>query len=263
MTDRPILFQPEMVRALLAGTKTQTRRLNGLPVIEQQPNGLWDIHNRYRGVANVFEDHIAEEAAAFLPIQPGDRLWVKENYAIVPRTAYRDSEGVQQTLRPDDDHDAAVYAADWERSKPGRWRPSIHMFQWASRLTLHVTEARVQRLQDITSGDALAEGIKSTDYWNPKSLESRPFDEKWWDDATFWAEYPQLVYRELWDAINGTREAPDAWGLNPWIAAYTFEVERCNISQARNPAIAAAAKTSANTRPRAFEIDQASREREF
>ena len=229
MADRPILFSAPMVRALLAGTKTQTRRVAGVPTIEPIVEaGRWHIFDKHRGDYGVPTEHLSSRAAEYLLIQPGDRLWVKENFAIVPRSAYARSEGVQQTLRPDDDHDAAVYAADWERSKPSRWRPSIHMFRWASRLTLHVTEVRVQRLQDISAGDALAEGVQSTDHWQPQSLDGRPFEEKWWDDFTFWAEYPPLVYRALWDAING----PGSWDANPWVAAYTFTVEKSNIDGA-------------------------------
>lgn len=234
MSDKPILFSAPMVRALLAGTKTQTRRLAGVPTIELNEGGRWHVHNRHGG-AVCTQEATEEEAASFaedyLPIQPGDRLWVKESHAIVPRSAYRNSDGVQQTLRPDDDHDAAVYAANWERSKPGRWRPSIHMFRWASRLTLHVTEVRVQRLHDISEADALAEGMTDATaeaIMTPDELALYASTHILCPEAR-----GRILYQHIWDQINGTREVPEPWALNPWVAAYTFEVEHCNIAQAR------------------------------
>jgi hypothetical protein len=130
--------------------------------------------------------------------QPGDRLWVRETFAIVPRTAYAASEGVQQTLRRDDDHDAAIYRAGWERSNGGlRWRPSIHMPRWASRITLEVTGVRVERLQDISEADARSEGISRADCPD-------------WHATT--------DYRALWESIHG----PGSWAANPrvWVAEF-------------------------------------------
>ncbi|MCR6502538.1 hypothetical protein MUO32_26275 [Shinella sp. CPCC 101442] len=198
MADRPILFSAPMVLALLDGRKTQTRR-----IVKPQPDQL-------------LEGQLPKQ----LRITVDDRLWVKENHAIVPRTAYRMSEGVQQTLRPDDDHDAAVYAADWERSKPGRWRPSIHMPRWASRLTLTVTDVRVERLQSISEVDAVAEGCfkgkASGRVFNNSAAMHLGGDE--WATARDW-------YADLWESINGD----GTWDANPWVAAYTFTVERRNI----------------------------------
>lgn len=202
MADRPILFSAPMVLALLDGRKTQTRR-----IVKPQPDQL-------------LEGQLPKQ----LRITVGDRLWVKENHAIVPRTAYRMSEGVQQTLRPDDDHDAAVYAAGWERSKPGRWRPSIHMPRWASRLTLTVTHVRIERLCSISGDDAIAEGILPD--------PNRP---GWWMSSTAENDRcptPRDAYLDLWNSINGD----GASRLDPWVAAYTFTVERRNIEAAANVA---------------------------
>lgn len=210
MADRPILFSGAMIRAILAGRKTQTRRLLNLP--------KWAVP----GTLEIDDDgpYACAEVSGCLSkvptrINTGDRLWVKENHAIVPRTAYRMSEGVQQTLRPDDHHDAAVYAAEWDRSKPGRWRPSIHMPRWASRLTLTVTDVRVERLQDIIEEDAIAEGCGQ--YASSTKL-SRPFNPDWK------GRYRE-GYAELWDEINGA----GSWEANPWVVAYTFTVQHSNI----------------------------------
>lgn len=227
MADRPILFSGPMVRALIADRKTQTRR-----IIKPQPtvhaNGAWAWEGKHGGFVGAMGTHIDEgfprTATDWMPIQPGDHLWVKENHAIVPRTAYRMSEGVQQTLRHDDDHDAAVYAAEWERSKPGRWRASIHMPRWASRLTLIVTGVKVERLGSISDEDAIAEGILPD-----------PDRPGWWMASTAETDRcptPRDAYLDLWNSINGD----GASRLDPWVVAYTFTVERRNIDAPANVA---------------------------
>ena len=216
MADRPILFSAPMIKALLAGRKSQTRRV--FKGIEQLPNGNFHIHGPGGGIVGVREEDVPNHALDYARISVGDRLWVKENHAIVPRTAYRMSEGVQQTLKPGDDHDAAVYAAEWERSKPGRWRPSIHMPRWASRLTLTVTDVRVERLTSISEEDARAEGV-----------EPSPTHPGWWLSQTAGKLCPTArdAYGDLWNAINGE----GSWQADPWVAAYSFEVHHANIDQ--------------------------------
>jgi hypothetical protein len=138
VADRPIIFSGPMVRALLDGRKTMTRRVYkgrvepqlGLPSEMQEDLKL-------RGF-NLCGDVWAKPRYV-----PGDRLWVRENFAIVPATAYRMSEGVQQIIDPNDTDVAAIYAAGWERSIP-KWRPSIHMPRWASRLTLIVEAVKIE-----------------------------------------------------------------------------------------------------------------------
>ncbi|WP_421439999.1 hypothetical protein [Agrobacterium tumefaciens] len=233
MADRPILFSAPMIRALLAGSKTQTRR-----VMKPQPRGtpwFWDgdevdpVPGWFDGYETGREPCGAATREVNDPIKlrigVGDRLWVKETHAIVPRTAYRISEGVQQTLRTEDNHDAAVYAAEWDRSKPGRWRPSIHMPRWASRITLIVTDVRVERLQDISEADAIAEGIeRHKSGWMPYSTAF--FDGDGVTPANYHLD-PRESYRQLWNLINGA----GAWESNPWVVAYTFTVHHGNIDQ--------------------------------
>lgn len=207
MKERPILFSASMVRAILDGRKSQTRR-----IVKPQPeHGLQMCHYSPTGWARNrdAEGHACTCDPARAPYGvPGDRLWVKETHAIVPRTAYAMSEGVQQALRPDDNHDAAVYAADWERSKPGRWRPSIHMPRWASRITLEITDVRVERLNDISEADALAEGAEvcANGVWFDRS-------------PTFAGSDARGAYYCLWQHING----PGSWAANPWVWVVEFK----------------------------------------
>lgn len=226
MTDRPIIFSAPMVRALLAGRKTQTRRILRAEVPAAPPMDAISANGTARHPAPYLDAYCGQPMTRAnprgmsdrwcwwtrddrpgptfrVPHVPGDRLWVRENHAIVPWTAYRASDGVQQTRSPEDSDDAAIYAAGWERSKP-RWRPSIHMPRWASRLTLVVTKVRVERLQDISEDDAADEGVILTDL--------------------NWPTY-RTNFAELWRSIHG----PDAWAANPWVAAISFSVHRANI----------------------------------
>lgn len=194
MKKRPILMSAPMVRALLDGSKTQTRRAL------RMPHGLWETSS---------SGDLVPIPASCPYGKPGDRLWVREAHAIVPRTAYRCSEGVEQVLRPDDDHDAAIYREGWTRSRSGfSWRPSIHMPRWASRITLEITGVRVERLQDISEADAMAEGICK------------------YDNGTFGLDDPGacmgtsaiIAYMRLWEHING----PGSWEANPWVWVVSF-----------------------------------------
>ncbi|KKB09371.1 hypothetical protein [Devosia chinhatensis] len=220
MADKSILFSGPMVRALLAGTKTQTRRILK-PQPELQGNGLYHVSGAGGGIVNVAESDIGATAVDYLRIGVGDWLWVRETWSarMVHGWTIADARsGMYQT--------ELIYQADGDKSIDGWW-PSIHMPREFSRLTLTVTEVRVEGLNECTADDALGEGVSSTSHWRPKDVEGKRFEDKWWDDFTFWSEYPQIAYRELWDTING----PGSWDANPWVAAYTFTVERRNIDQ--------------------------------
>jgi hypothetical protein len=191
MSEKPILFSAPMVRAILAGSKTQTRRI----ITPRSSEGLQEGDIIVRWPA----DEFFGQCAFFRPpIKVGDTLWVREAW-------YCDDYRVQRGpyLKPDDmDLDQArkdgtlVYAADglrpYEQEQP-IWKPSIHMPRWASRISLRVTQVRIERLQDISEADAIAEGIDDRDVI--------------------------CGFSELWDIING----PDAWDSNPWVVAYSFE----------------------------------------
>jgi hypothetical protein len=220
-----MLFSAPMVRALLAGTKTQTRRAAKLP--HMNPLGKWEpflfggpdggrTKDGKTIPARMTLAHSRTGEIIGCPLAaPGDRLWVRESFAIVPRTAYRCSEGVQQTLRPDDDHDAALYREGWTRSRSGfSWRPSIHMPRWASRILLDVTGVRVERLQDISEADCWAEGIAETDglFTTTQHIDMANRIGCCIDDA-------KPSYALLWESING----PGSWDLSPFVWAVEFK----------------------------------------
>lgn len=216
MKERPILFKDAMVRAILSGAKTQTRRIVAFPrkrdcfICVDHGLGWWPYQSD-DGESELCDDGM--EHPYKCPFgEVGDRLYVREAFAVVPRTAYARSEDVQQTLRPDDDHDAAIYRSGWTRSKSGfRWKPSIHMPRWASRITLEITGVRVQRLNDISEADAIAEGVlcNSTIDYRKTSIEGGAVLHSHFVDG----------YKELWGSING----PGSWEANPWVWAIEFK----------------------------------------
>lgn len=188
MKDHPIIFSAPMVRALIDGRKTQTRRDLARSV---KWDWLWELE----------EAKSADELAHLAKYKIGDRLWVRE------RVAYR--HDVPEDKSRDVRWYSPVYEADGIPSGFGisDLKPAMYMPRWASRLTLTVTGAKIERLHDISIQDALAEGWPGA-----KEAERMP--------ATKW-------YRHLWDKINGD----GAWERNPWVAAYTFTVEQRNIDQ--------------------------------
>jgi hypothetical protein len=188
--ERPILMSAPMVRALLVGTKTQTRRIVKAKGCRAFP----------------MPAHWGKEAletwAPHCPYgQPGDRLWVRETWWL--DVSNQNGLTISRYATEDAPHHWRVPSpADLDRLKnkrldQGRCRPSIHMPRWASRITLEITEVRVQRLQEISEEDCWAEGIEAD------CTQATPF----------------LEYHELWESING----PGSWDLNPWVWAITFK----------------------------------------
>ncbi len=199
-----------MVRAILDGSKTQTRRVVKLPRAVSEPVALErmvdyfdDDGVPYRSV--VFGVQGAWMSAVTSPYGTvGDRMWVRETHAIVPATAYRCSTGIQQTVNQRDTYEAAIYREGFDLSTGGlRWRPSIFMPRWASRITLEIRGVRVGRLQDISEADAIAEGCHDS--------EGAPTQEL--------SGTSRGAYALLWDEINGKR-AP--WSSNPWVWVVEF-----------------------------------------
>lgn len=240
MKTHPMLFSAPMVQALLSGCKTQTRRilkpqpplwatycqqptmLNALG--EWVPSGLWAWSEPEQTPPRPLERWPVDAKGKhyWLGIKQaiGDLIWVRERIAIVPSSAYRQSEGVQQTINPSASYEAAIYGCGWDRSIP-KWKPSIHMPRWASRLTLKVTGVRVERLQDISGIEACAEGVT----W----LDEGRGAEKWGVHGAidYNHDTPCEAYSSLWNQINGA----DAWDENPFVVALTFEVIHKNIDQ--------------------------------
>jgi len=257
MTDRPILFSAPMVRALLDGRKTMTRRvlrlptktLSGGPIYERKDMGGWEpTTNGGGGSFTVARDgsrvlsretvgiwHRTTGVCLDVPYQVGDRLWVRESIDKVCT----------------DPGDEVHYMADWDGDARGLgWRPSIHMPRWASRLTLTVTDVRVQRLQDISEADAQAEGIvwqeptdddrawaraRAADGEGDGSIEGvwiAPGTRQGYGarpNAPEWGPTPEFAFRLLWDSLNARRGF--GWDDNPWVVALTFTVEKRNIGE--------------------------------
>ncbi|WYK06479.1 hypothetical protein DWF04_016500 [Cereibacter sphaeroides f. sp. denitrificans] len=186
MADRPIIFSAPMVRALLDGQKSQTRR-----IIKPQPfliaNG-WACVDR-SGAPQTWLPQLRVTRYA-----PGDRLWVREAWTARMEHGWTIADARSRMFREE-----ILYRADGDDAEG--WWPSIHMPREFSRTTLIVTEVRVQRLQDISDEDAVAEGVGDL------------------------CGAPALVFADLWESLHG----PEAWAQNPWVAAITFTTHRCNI----------------------------------
>lgn len=211
MADRPILFSGPMVRALLAGTKTQTRRV--FKGIEQTDSGDWHIFGNGGGAWGVKEEFVPRFAPDYAPYAIGDRLWVRETWNVAD--AYLQPEKRKMAL-------AIMNYAATPWAVPGRWRSPIHMPRWASRLTLTVTDVRVQRLQDISEADAKAEGCSAN-----APIPGDPYPD--------WSQVYGAIdaYEHLWNSINAGR-AP--WDSNPWVCAITFKTALGNIDAIREAA---------------------------
>jgi len=177
-TDRPLALPDHLVRAVLAGHKTQHRVPAVLP---EHPNWtLWRDDNGLPRLGRITSRHPKqgrfgvfirreihpgsgkyEHSLVPCPFGgPGDTLWVREAHAIVPATAYRGSTGIAQTVNPDAPDDACVYRENFDRSRSFPWRPSTHMPRWASRAHLQVMDVRLERLGDLSEDDAIAEGAR-------------------------------------------------------------------------------------------------------
>jgi hypothetical protein len=216
-----------MVRAILEGRKTQTRRVVKNP-------------ERLQGM-------VRGEEAAWCPYGgAGDRLWVKETWS--PHSA---DKGIRYAVFKDggQQYEDGVYAPGLKEYAPGaadhiKWKPSIHMPRWASRLTLEVTGVRVERLQDITEADAIAEGAVFTDFGK----------DRWGNQHPGWTMEPpaadqvhclggaRWAFANLINKINGS----GCWDANPYVWVVEFrkaesstpgEASEPEPSPTRNPGV--------------------------
>jgi hypothetical protein len=232
MKERPILFSAPMVRAILAGTKTQTRRAVKPSPEWTEPGTAWkfseDGHSGPGWYA--YNEDYPEEGALFYRCpygQPGDLLWVREawqyynwtdegepciRYSADNATAWPEAGteawadklvDVWEILSREDNYTIDNCARD------RRWRPSIHMPRWASRITLEVVSVRVERLADISKDDAMAEGIVLQPDGGFGLADSTHYN---FSD-------PTDSYCSLWESINGD----GSWLSNPWVWAVEFK----------------------------------------
>jgi hypothetical protein len=205
MRERPILFSAPMVRALLAGTKTQTRRVvKPQPwascVIEEGMDGETPfVYSALSGHGPGYDVEETRKPCRCPYGQPGDRLWVRETWRVCGGREYEYQQDRSQVMYRST-HQEDGFPLGWESYV---WRPSIFMPRWASRITLEVTGVRVERLQDISEADCAKEGA--------------PFSYSGFapEDAPDWRGW----YRDLWESING----PGSWDANPWVWVVEFK----------------------------------------
>jgi hypothetical protein len=211
MTDRPILFSAEMVRAILDGRKTQTRRVmkpqpKPTPADFPGPAGHWwpsQKHKSMLGVEREMQKWKGLAGSACPYGDTGDLLWVREGFAVQPEL-WADNHGPQPIHYTADQVIGFAGKPDQRQIEDYRSKPSIHMPRWASRITLRITDIRVERLRDISEDDAKAEGVSSE-----------------WDDYEKYGQSEPYRYgfSALWNDING----PNAWDANPWVWVVAFE----------------------------------------
>lgn len=208
MRERPIIFSGPMVRAILDGRKTQTRRV--MPSMVTLGRVEYPGRRDRNGYSQVNWLDTPEGVAAAVrecPYgAPGDRLWVRENGWERPALSARDLRDGADTWPPYEyDAEPLMSWEDGELKLLGwRRRPSIHMPRWASRITLEITGVRVERLQDISEADAVAEGVIDTGSitFSLAGVQRGPIAE----------------YAVLWEQLNG----PGSWDANPWVWVVEF-----------------------------------------
>ncbi|MCY1080316.1 hypothetical protein [Archangium lansingense] len=230
--ERPILFSGPMVRALLDGRKTQTRRVVNphprlIPSSEGKPIWRLDLRNGFvnsldetrwpETMTRTFRDQDGTIYPAVCPYgSPGDRLWVRESARVIAWRGFRqcrlsyEADGAETDWLP-----FPVRLKGGETSLLGRCIAN-GVFREGARLTLEVTGVRVERLRDISEADARAEGIRSV----PRHMDPSGV---WWthDAATCpepWGRTPEDAFARLWEIINGT----ESWDANPWVWVVEF-----------------------------------------
>lgn len=246
MNVKPILFSGPMVRALLEGRKTQTRRIikpqpsrevTSAGVISRSGIGQTDEWSWLSGDPKDC-DTWGGEGEFKTGYRPGDMLWVRENWQTGstsdgPQISYRATPDFFQIDAWDGTDEGAGPSFNYARcpsakfshwlsdvlENDGPWRPSIHMPRWASRLTLEVTDVKVERLHDISEEDAAAEGVESdSDGWFDYLMPS-----------TQCCRSARDSMRTLWDSLNAARGF--GWDANPWVVAVSFRVHPMNIDE--------------------------------
>ncbi len=205
MKERPILFSDEMVRAILSGQKTQTRRIVKFKYFSHEQMRFLHKHPtdgyQFSGTGTYQEVGLMGKFSHFGVA--GDRLWVRETFGVMPGTSDEEKQLVYRA-------DSPLDIPSWP-SRRGpiedfiRWRPSIHMPRWASRITLEITNIRVERLNDISAMDILAEGVDNG--------MSNPSMGKRWENQQ------HIAWVDLWEKINGE----GSWDENPWVWVIEFK----------------------------------------
>ena len=233
MKEHPILFSAPMVRAILEGRKTQTRRVvkpgKLYGIIKNNPEDIADCSN-----FSVHPPSIDAPTGFYFDLgdnvkimhcpygRPGDRLWVRETWF---QKGYWHNIQVPEGVFEGDvewrGEKHAAYATDGDPGEGWRKRPSIHMPRWASRITLEIVSVRVERLQQISEHDAIAEGIEVARIVSNGKLQPNTYRDYTLrnDDPFEWFSSPRASYLTLWESING----PDSWNANQWVWVIEFK----------------------------------------
>ncbi|ORM64509.1 hypothetical protein PRCB_16380 [Pantoea rodasii] len=198
MRERPIIFNSEMVRAVMEGRKVQTRRIIKL----DHERGMQNPVVRGKcGAVSYVGCRLAANLCPFGAV--GDRLWVREtwsedfaNYYPNDRVWYAADDDRRLDIEVVDGV-RGIFSPESDVHVPFRWRPSIHIPRWASRITLEITGVRVERLQDISEADCAAEGLGSP----------------------FLRDYKKPKFAALWQSIYGE----ESWQANPWVWVIEFK----------------------------------------
>ncbi|EMP7085104.1 hypothetical protein REZ51_002012 [Klebsiella variicola] len=212
MKERGMIFNGEMVRAILDGRKTQTRRImkpQPKPS-KSRPGDFWFSSKKLESMVHVsdlapgnspiadYHLFIQEHCCPFGAV--GDRIWVRETFSPVDDTQYGGEKWVDYRATPKFE---ASHPAGWDcapnDAEALKWRPSIHMPRWASRILLEITNVRVERLKSISDGDAIREGCSTTDMKSGDCVAD--------------------VFARLWASIYGS----DSWKTNPWVWVIEFK----------------------------------------
>ncbi len=198
--ERPILFNDQMVRAILEGRKTVKRHV-------VKDTGFYAIDAAIHGNDVALRER--EALSTRCPYgEPGDRLWVRETWGLQVRS-YGGGAGefiVYRATNPD-----AIYCRSSEgREYPVKWKPSIHMRRHSSRILLEITAVRVERLQDISEEQALAEGVRGEPCDHARQACS---------DIGCWGDTAKGAFGFLWEQLNGA----GAWQANPWVWVVEFK----------------------------------------
>jgi len=223
MKERPILFSGPMVRAILEGQKTVTRRAvkpqfmsAPVDVVDGVPS--WDRPANYAG-----EVTMNTQRGKPCPYgKPGDRLWVRETWLEDPEddgtwayTQYMGCKGSPLSDIPKrfQKPDHCIFRASW-KGPDMLWRPSIHMPRWASRILLEISDVRVERLQDINEDQVLDEGIG-----DHRFDCDRPVEPDGYPACSCGSIGYIDAFADLWNTINGR----GAWDANPWVWVVEFK----------------------------------------
>ena len=221
MKVTPLPFQPHMAAANWDGLKTHSRRdvkklLRFGKITEFGPSDTPGYDWHFRDKRMLWNDLRHAELLKYCPYgRVGDLLWAREAWSPIPNTGSHDSDSSWAYRGGGYIKPPAAWAHEELLARVEKWRPAMFMPRWASRMTLELTEVRVERVQEISEEDAAAEGMPDPYLGDGDP----PYEESVIMVSRF------LQYRNLWNEING----PDSWAKNPWVWVLVYEVHRMNV----------------------------------